>query len=183
MHFNWNSVRQPGPQDVALQDNCSLVWHHYFLFFNTHSTLQYIWKSTFSLASSVQEEDKENTAKWKGSHSQHLYPPALLNLAPWKHLFEGIDCRLIMRSSDLKFRRVILKPESRSFKLCPVGRSWVGKLVTSCTFLAISVCIHASHLIPTSAELLSGQQFEAGCIGQLPDMRTFVHKSVAPLLL
>lgn len=37
------------------------------------------------------------------------------------------------------------------------------------------------HLIPTSAERLSGQQFEDGCPGQF--MRTFVHNSVAPLLL
>lgn len=58
-------------------------------------------------------EDEENTAQCEGSDEHHLYPPALLNPSWFKHLFERTDRRLITRSSDLKLRHVILRPESQ----------------------------------------------------------------------
>lgn len=150
------SVQPAGPLDV--EHRCPLLSHQYFLFYN-QASLQNIWKST-----ALGRRRKSCSVQTDSSSSSRS--------SACEHLLEGIDCRLMMRSGDPESRHVIVPPESLLFGFCPVGSSWEGKLVASCTFFAISVCIHARHLIPTSAELLGGRRREAGCTGQLPDNRS-----------
>lgn len=57
--------------------------------------------------------------------------------------------------------------------------SLVQNLVTSCTFFAISVSIHARHLIPTSSKLFIGQWLKAVRTVQLTDTTTSLHESLA----
>lgn len=54
--------------------------------------------------------------------------------------------------------------------------SLVQNLVTSCRFFAISVSIHARHLIPTSSKLFIGQWLKAVRTVQLTDTTTSLHK-------
>lgn len=94
-----------------------------------------------------------------------------------------------MKSRELKFGHVILRSESRLFQLCPVGEKLSGEighfLHFFFPFFSCNISVHSCktfnpHL---SRAAQAANSLKLVVLGSFQDMRTFVHKSVAPLLL